>query len=121
MGFAIVYQRPEERFAYLRLGEAHLMLEEAAGPGRRFHDAAIGPPYGHGVNFQIRVPDAAALHDRLVAAAVTLRLPLEERWYRKDAEEIGLSQFVIADPDGYLLRFAAELGRRPRDAPATER
>lgn len=40
-------------------------------------------------------------------------IELEERWYRPDAFEAGNRQFVVADPDGYLLRFFEDLGRRP--------
>ena len=36
VGFRVLYDRPEERFAFLDLDGARLMLEEAAGPGRRF-------------------------------------------------------------------------------------
>ena len=39
-----------------------------------------------------------------------LTLPLEERWYRAGAGQIGQRQFVVADPDGYLLRFVRLLG-----------
>jgi catechol 2,3-dioxygenase-like lactoylglutathione lyase family enzyme len=113
IGFELRYERPEERFAYLTLGDAHLMLEEAAGPGRRFRTAPLEPPFGRGVNFQIRVEDAAALHDHVLAASLIPYLPLEERWYRRGDTEIGLRQFVVADPDGYLLRFASSLGKRP--------
>ena len=112
VGFKALYERREERFAYLTLGDAHLMLEEAAGPGRRFRTAPLEPPFGRGANFQIQAPDAAALHDRLLAAGVVPYLPLEERWYRQGDGEIGLRQFVVADPDGYLLRFCSALGRR---------
>ncbi|WP_412071743.1 VOC family protein, partial [Pseudomonas sp. 2023EL-01195] len=31
LGFDVAYQRPEHRFAYLRFGEAQLMLEEDDG------------------------------------------------------------------------------------------
>jgi catechol 2,3-dioxygenase-like lactoylglutathione lyase family enzyme len=112
VGFTILYERPEERFAYLTLDDAHLMLEEAAGPGRRIRTAPLEPPFGRGVNFQIRVADAAALYARALAAGLAPLIPLEERWYRQDEREIGLRQFVLADPDGYLLRFFTGLGRR---------
>jgi catechol 2,3-dioxygenase-like lactoylglutathione lyase family enzyme len=113
IGFAVRYERPEERFAYLVLDKAHLMLEEAAGPGRRFRTAPLEHPYGRGVNFQITVADAAALHKRVLAAGLIPQLSIEERWYRLDPAEIGLRQFALLDPDGYLLRFVTELGRRP--------
>jgi catechol 2,3-dioxygenase-like lactoylglutathione lyase family enzyme len=112
IGFAVRYERPEERFAYLTLDRAHLMLEEAKGPGRRFRLAPLERPYGRGVNFQITVADAAALHERVLAAGLVPQLPIEERWYRLDRGEIGLRQFALLDPDGYLLRFVTELGRR---------
>jgi catechol 2,3-dioxygenase-like lactoylglutathione lyase family enzyme len=58
-GFAVAYERPEERFVYLEREGAELMLEEAGGAG------------------------------------------------------FGNRQFVVADPDGYLLRFFQDLGERP--------
>ena len=113
VGFKIRFARPDERFTYLVLDDAHLMLEEAAGPGRRFRTAPLERPYGRGVNLQIRVADSSALHASLCGAGVAPYIPLEERWYAQDDFEIGLRQFVVADPDGYLLRFATDLGRRP--------
>lgn len=112
LGFSVLYNRPEERFAYLDLDGAHLMLEEAAGPGRRFRIAPLEHPYGRGVNLQIEVSDVDALHKRTQAAGISLVLPLEERWYRNDQIEYGNRQFVIADCDGYLLRLFSDLGER---------
>ena len=111
-GFRVVYERPEERFAFLDRDGACLMLEEAAGPGRRFHSARLEHPFGRGVNFQIEVDDIDALHARFVAAGAVIQLPLEEHWYRRDASEVGNRQFVAADPDGYLLRFFEGLETR---------
>jgi catechol 2,3-dioxygenase-like lactoylglutathione lyase family enzyme len=113
VGFGILFERPEERFAYLVLDEAHLMLEEAAGPGRRVRTAPLDPPYGRGVNFMIKVADAAALHSRIIAAGFHPYIPLEERRYRQDRIENGGLQFFVADPDGYCMRFHADLGQRP--------
>lgn len=79
IGFKVWFERPEERFAYVVLDGVHLMLEEAAGPGRRFRTAPLEPPYGRGVNFQIRVQDASALDGRLRAAGLIPHIPLEER------------------------------------------
>jgi catechol 2,3-dioxygenase-like lactoylglutathione lyase family enzyme len=113
LGFRIHALRPEEKFAYLIRDGAHLMLEEAAGPGRRFHTAPLEHPFGRGVNLQIEVPDVDALYAAVQRAGLEIRIPLEERWYRHDATELGNRQFVVADPDGYLLRFFTGLGRRP--------
>jgi catechol 2,3-dioxygenase-like lactoylglutathione lyase family enzyme len=112
LGFAVAFARPEEKFACLTLDGVDLMLEEAAGPGRRFRTAPLEYPFGRGINFQIEVADIDALHARVAAAGHALVLPLEERWYRRETEEGGNRQFVVADPDGYLLRFFSSLGSR---------
>ena len=113
LGFAVMFDRPEERFAFLNLGGAQMMLEEAAGPGRRFRVAPLEHPYGRGVNFMIEVADIDRLHSEVQAAGSTIVIPLEERWYRRDEVEYGRRQFVVADPDGYLLRLSTSLGQRP--------
>ena len=105
VGFAVAYERAAEGFAYLTLGDAHLMLETAEGEGRRFRTAPLERPFGRGINLQIRVEGVADLHDRLVARGRPILIPLEERWYARNDTEIGHRQFVVADPDGYLLRF----------------
>ncbi|WP_245528351.1 hypothetical protein [Deinococcus maricopensis] len=39
---------------------------------------------------------------------------MEDRWYRRADEEVGSRQFVVLDPDGYVLRLVQGLGvRRP--------
>jgi hypothetical protein len=88
------------------------MLEQADGPGRRFRTAPLEYPFGRGMNLQIQVPDVDQLHAQVLRAGVTIYIPLEERWYRRGDEEAGLRQFVVIDPDGYLLRFFTSLGKR---------
>jgi catechol 2,3-dioxygenase-like lactoylglutathione lyase family enzyme len=113
IGCEALYERPEERFVFLDFEGARLMLEEAAGPGRRFTTAPLEHPYGRGVNFQIQVGDVDDLYARVLAAQARVIIPIEQKWYRRDDHEVGNRQFVVADPDGYLLRFFTDLGRRP--------
>ena len=112
LGFGVRYARPEEGFCYLERDGAELMLDQI-GLGRDFNDHLPKQyPFGRGVNLQILVHDVAALTNSCAVAGVALYLPLEERWYRKDQEEVGNKQFVVADPDGYLLRFFEDMGTR---------
>jgi catechol 2,3-dioxygenase-like lactoylglutathione lyase family enzyme len=113
IGCSVLYERPEERFAFLELEGANLMLEEAAGPGRRFTTAPLERPFGRGVNFQIRVGDVDELYARVLGAAAHVIVPIEEKWYRRHEDEVRNRQFVVADPDGYLLRFVTNVARRP--------
>ncbi|WP_281978431.1 bleomycin resistance protein [Pseudorhizobium flavum] len=114
IGFSVLYERPEEGFCYLALGDAHLMIDQI-GLGRDLlqEGAPLQRPFGRGLNLQIRVPNVHSILRRLAEARVALHLPLEEKWYRRDLHEVGNRQFVVADPDGYLLRLFDDLGERP--------
>ncbi len=71
--------------------------------------------WGRGINLQIEVPDVDSLLKRLRENGVDLFMEPEEKWYRKDRVEVGNKQFLVQDPDGYLLRFYEDLGiREPR-------
>jgi catechol 2,3-dioxygenase-like lactoylglutathione lyase family enzyme len=109
LGFSVCWARAEERFAFLQREDAQLMLEEAAGPGRRFTLAVLERPYGRGVNFQIACSDVDALHAAVLRAGHTACIPLEDRGYRVGTTTAQVRQFVVADPDGYLLRFVTSL------------
>ncbi|MEY3533635.1 MAG: hypothetical protein RI979_1659, partial [Pseudomonadota bacterium] len=41
--------------------------------------------------------------------------PLSTEWYRDGDLEHGQTQFLVQDPDGYLLRFMQHLETRPYD------
>lgn len=112
-GFDVGYERPEEKFAYMERGSIHIMLEELTGPGRRFHAADMEYPFGRGINFQIEIDDVDEVYKRVEASNLKVHIPLEDRWYRKDNVELGNRQFVVFDPDGYMLRFFTDIGERP--------
>jgi len=110
-GFTISYARPDERFAYIVLGSAHIMLEQI-GVGRNWVTGPLQRPLGRGANFQVTVLDSGALATRLHDAGVELFMQLETKWYRVGEEEAGVQQFLVQDPDGYLIRFQSSAGRR---------
>jgi len=114
LGFEVEFARPEERFAYLAREGAEIMLEEPVG--RTFLAAELEHPFGRGVNFQIQVDDVAPLYSRVRASASPVLLALEDRWYRRDELAFGNRQFVVQDPDGYVLRFFQDLGSREGSA-----
>ncbi|MGZ0147680.1 bleomycin resistance protein [Kribbella sp. WER1] len=103
-GFEVRYARPEEGFAYVVLGGAHVMLEQA-GVGRNWVTGALERPLGRGINLQIAVPSITPILEALHRAGLPLFMEPETKWYRTDRGEVGVEQFLVADPDGYLLRF----------------
>lgn len=111
-GFEVVYQREEEGFVFLDRDGAQFMLEEVRGDDG-WITAPLEAPLGRGVNFEIKVKSVDALHKRLMDANWPLYRQMQERWYRSDDVEIGVRQFLVQDPDGYLLRFSEWIGDRP--------
>ena len=112
IGFSVRYERPEERFAYLALGRAHVMLDEIS-TGRTWATDELTLPLGRGINLEIQVSDLEPILQRLDAERIPLFLAPEEQWYRSGDLEIGVRQFLVQDPDGYLLRLQTEIGARP--------
>jgi hypothetical protein len=66
-----------------------------------------------GVNFHITVPDTVPVVAALARANIDLFMKPETRWYRVGNEEVGVNQFLVSDPDGYLIRFQSSRGYRP--------
>jgi catechol 2,3-dioxygenase-like lactoylglutathione lyase family enzyme len=109
LGFAVRYDRPEEAFAYLELDGAELMLQAAAGPGRRFRTADLDVPFGRGVNFQLEVDDVDAVLRRVREQGTPIMVEPEMRRYRVGESDVINHQIVVADPDGYLWRCFADV------------
>jgi catechol 2,3-dioxygenase-like lactoylglutathione lyase family enzyme len=115
LGFHILYDRPEDGFAMLERDGARIMLEQIDESGRTWCTGDLDYPLGRGVNFQIKVSDVQTLYDKTVAVCGDLFLPLEDKWYRAGDKDLGNRQFIVQDPDGYLLRFFEDLGTKERE------
>lgn len=111
LGFQRLYDRLDEGFAYLERERAAVMLEQL-GP-TSWSVGELAKPFGRGINLQISTTSLQPLLDNLESAKWPLFIPPTERWYRTGSIESGQRQFLVQDPDGYLLRFAEGLGERP--------
>ena len=112
VGFSLRYERPEEGFGYLVLGNAHLMLDQI-NQGRTWATGALEPPLGRGINLEVQVENLDTALWRIKKAGWPIFVAPEEEWYRAGDVEIGVRQFLVQDPDGYLLRLQQEIGERP--------
>lgn len=113
LGFTMLYERKDERFVYLELEGAQLMLEEVSDRSRQFGSATLERPLGRGVNLQIQISMVDVLYEQVLSSDADVVIAIEEKWYRVNSKEGGNRQFVVSDPDGYLLRFYTDLGSRP--------
>jgi len=109
LGFNILYARPEDKFVFLEREGAQLMLEQI-GVGRNWLTAELKYPFGRGINLQIKTNEVATLYEQVQADGHPI---FSAKWYRRDDKLLGNRQFLIQDPDGYLLRFFEDLGSRP--------
>ncbi len=112
LGFQVAYQRIENGFVYIELQGSQVMLSQRNG---NWETGDLERPLGRGVNFQMFVRSVEPLLDALEEASWPLFRECHDAWYRVAGKERGNRQFLVQDPDGYLLRFAQDLGaREPR-------
>ena len=112
LGFQIQYERPEEGFAMLERQGSRIMLDELREGKRSWLSGALEYPFGRGMNFQIDTTDATGLYEKAKSSGAKIILELEEKWYRADDMLLGNRQFIVLDPDGFMLRFAEDLGEK---------
>ena len=113
IGFKIEYERPENKFVFLSLGEIQFMLQELTVDDKW----DVGPliyPFGNGINFQLEVDDVQKIYNALKENHYEIAFDIEENWYRKDDKLLGNKEFLVQDPDGYLLRFSEDLGEKEK-------
>lgn len=109
LGFKIAYQRPENRFMFIELEGSQVMLKQRNG---KWETGVLERPLGRGINFQMFVNSLTSLAEALRRANWPLFRDCHDAWYDIAGEERGNRQLLVQDPDGYLLRFAEDLGRR---------
>ncbi len=104
-GFKIEYNRPENKFAFISFGNIQFMLQELSD-NDKWSIGELKYPFGNGINFQLEVEDVEKIYN------YTIAFDIEENWYRQDSKILGNREFLIQDPDGYLLRFMQDLGEK---------
>ncbi len=102
LGFRTV--RQESGFAVVSLGEAHVLLATPDEAAPAMASWLATGPRGIGLNIRIMVDAVDALYQRAADRGATVIQEIDDRAY-------GLRDFIIADPDGFLLRFASPIER----------
>lgn len=111
IGFKIEYQRIENKFVFISLDKTQFMLQEIAKDDK-WDIGELKYPFGNGVNFQIEVDNVEKLYNSLKENGYKIAFEMEENWYRQDDKLLGNKEFLVQDPDGYLLRFSEDLGEK---------
>lgn len=111
IGFKIEYERPEHKFVFLSMGNIQFMLQEISDDDK-WELAPLTYPFGNGINFQLEVNSVDRIYSRLREEHYTIAFEVEENWYRQDNKLLGNKEFLVQDPDGYLIRFSEDLGEK---------
>ena len=69
-------------------------------------------PFGNGINFQLEVENVDKIYEILKENNYDITFEMEENWYRQDNRLLGNKEFLVQDPDGYLIRFSEDLGEK---------
>lgn len=105
LGFKLEYERTKDKFAFLSLGEAQIMIEEVNG---YWNTDKLEYPFGRGVNFQIEVNNLEEIRDRLIKNGIKLFRDIITSEYECSGDVLVQKEFLVQDLDGYLLRFCGE-------------
>lgn len=102
LGFKIIYERPEDKFCFIQLEENQIMIEEING---NWNVGELKYPYGNGINISMSIKDVEELYNSLKNKNIKFFIDLKISEYKVNDTVFRDKEFLIQDPDGYLLRF----------------
>lgn len=110
MGFTVCYTRPAQKFAYLEHPDgAQMMFYERDGD---WETGPIETPFGRGAILQFGVSNIDAAYSAIVAANIPLYVELRQRWRHWGDREGLQREFLVQDPDGYLVMVNQKMEER---------
>ena len=105
LGFKIMYERKEDKFIFLELNQNQIMIQE---DNDVWETGPLEYPFGRGINISMEVKDVEKIKQNLLKINYPLFQDIKESIYRVNEKEYIDKEFLVQDPDGYLLRFTQE-------------
>ena len=103
LGFNIEYERQEEKFVFMSFQDSQFMFEQIHDEG--WNTGELIYPLGRGINFSIAVDDIENLYTLVKSKKLEIYKKLTKSVYLVNGIEEIQMEFLIQDPNGYLLRF----------------
>ena len=103
LGFKIEYERQEEKFVFMSFQDSQFMFEQIHDEG--WNTGELIYPLGRGINFSIAVDDIENLYTLVKSKRLEIYKKLTKSVYLVNGIEEIQMEFLIQDPNGYLLRF----------------
>ena len=102
LGFKIMYERKEDKFCFLYLEDNQIMIEEI---NDNWNVGEMKYPFGNGINLSMTVSDIDSFYESIISKKIVLFRKIKTSKYRVDDIIYEDKEFLLQDPDGYLLRF----------------
>lgn len=102
LGFKIMYERKEDKFCFLYLEDNQIMIEEI---NNNWNVGEMKYPFGNGINISMTVSDIDSFYESIISKKIVLFKKIKTSKYRVDDIIYEDKEFLLQDPDGYLLRF----------------
>ena len=102
LGFNVKYERKENKFVFLEYENNQIMIEEV---NNNWSVGKLSYPFGNGINLSMEVSDIDSLYQKVKKLDIPIFRELKVSEYKVDDEVYQDKEFLIQDPDGYLLRF----------------
>lgn len=102
IGFKIIYERKKDKFCFLQLEENQLMIEEI---NDNWNTGVLNYPFGRGINISISIKDIDKYYKEIKEKNIKLFQEIKISKYQVNEIIYEDKEFLIQDPDGYLLRF----------------
>ena len=103
LGFKIEYERQKEKFIFMSFQDSQFMFEQIHDEG--WNTGELIYPLGRGINFSIAVEDVEELYKLVKTLNFEIYRELTRNQYQVNGAEESQIEFLIQDPNGYLLRF----------------
>lgn len=102
IGFKIKYERVRDKFCFLELEENQIMIEQI---NDNWKTGELKYPFGRGINISMTIKDIEVYYEVLLEKKIKIFKKLEIHKYKVCDAIYEDKEFLIQDPDGYLLRF----------------
>lgn len=102
LDFKIMYERKEDKFCFLYLEDNQIMIEEI---NNNWNVGEMKYPFGNGINISMTVSDIDSFYESIISKKIVLFRKIKTSKYRVDDIIYEDKEFLLQDPDGYLLRF----------------
>ncbi|MGB8814186.1 MAG: VOC family protein [Paracoccaceae bacterium] len=116
LGFDIAFTRPAQKLACLQRADgAQVMIYQRDGD---WETGPLATPFGRGAVIQVYVENVDEMATAFRAINHPFYVEPREKWRDWGDRLGGQREFLVQDPDGYLIMIAQRIGERPLPDPA---